>query len=465
MDEELNIRVTVSGETTLGEIKQRVKEINKELLGLGLTAPQAKILRQEMTQLKSAMDQAAGGTGALMRSYFKLGEEGRRYQSLIRQERMEQRQTNFAINEGIGVVEAFTGKSKILSDVVGGSVNSFSGVSFAVKAMGENFIKYATPLAAAAAGFFAVNKLLEMQEALTNNLIEAQKKHIELLHDLGKLSDEQYKKQLQRQLDIAKLEAKGGTTGFWPLLGANLIGGQAGMMKQIAADMITAENKVLEIEKLIKAVDENITKEKEKQLKAVKTAAEKEAERYEKEFVRTGGLQVNLSNVAPVGRPRLSILSQPLTFDSKQASSLAIAAAQFKAELNDTSTVIDQFKGAMYDTTNILADSFVGLIKGTMNLSQTFSYFTQSIINMILQMAAQRAAEGIVGTVLGAVGLSTQSAPMQPMASINQMGQAGRFGSGSSGTHAYVEVVPIIEADRLSVMVKYGDQIRKRRIL
>ena len=207
---------------------------------------------------------------------LQLGETTGRFANLIKAERQEQRMTNFAVREGIGVISAFTGESRILNQVIGSTVNSYSGASFAMSAMNSNLAKFAVPAGVAIGAFTLMNQLMEAQKQLWVDLEKAATANVDALKKYGMISDQEWKKVLERRLAAAEIEAKDAGGGFMSNLWANLIGGTSGLYANIMTDVLNKNTKVIEAKGAIKQHDEEIAKrlkqqadESERQLKAL----------------------------------------------------------------------------------------------------------------------------------------------------------------------------------------------------
>jgi hypothetical protein len=199
-----------------------------------------------------------------------------RLTQLIRTERQEQRMTNFAMREGIGVISAFTGESRILNQVIGSTVNSYSGASFAMSAMNSNLAKFAVPAGVAIGAFTLINQLMDAQKQLWIDLEKAATKNVDTLKKYGMISDQEWRKILERRLAAAEMNAKDAGGGFFSNLWANLIGGTSGLYANMMTDILDKNTAVAEAKGQIKLHDEEIAKrlkqqadEAERQLKAL----------------------------------------------------------------------------------------------------------------------------------------------------------------------------------------------------
>ncbi len=210
------------------------------------------------------------------RKKLNLGKETSKLNELIKKERKEQAMTNFAMREGIGVMSAFTGDSRILNQVIGSTVNSYSGASFAMSAMNSNLAKFAVPAGVAIGAFTLMNQLMDAQKQLWIDLEKAATKNVDTLKKYGMISDQEWRKVLERRLAAAEMDAKGAGGSFMSNLWANLIGGASGLYANMMTDILDKNTAVAEAKGQIKLHDEEIAKrlkqqadEAERQLKAL----------------------------------------------------------------------------------------------------------------------------------------------------------------------------------------------------
>lgn len=255
---------------------------------------------------KTGDAELATALDGLEKKKLALGETTGRFTGLIRAERQEQRMVNFAVREGISAISAFTGENRILNQVIGGTVNSYSGVSFAVQAMGEKFAAFAMPAGAAVGAFFLMNTLMTEQKKLWADLEKAATANTDALKKYGLITDEQWRKVLVRRLDVAKEAEKNAGSGFsWDNLFAQLAGGSTGLYANIMTDVLNKQTAVVEATGKIKEHDKEVLEKNKK----ISEELQKQLELR----IRTGNIGVNrLGMNIPGVRP--NVLRDDLLF-------------------------------------------------------------------------------------------------------------------------------------------------------
>ncbi len=248
-------------------------------------------------------------------------------------------------------------------------------------------------------------------------------------------------------------------------------------------DYTKAQINVEQAEKRYRTAADKISKEG-------RTKTGKEAET----FGRTGiGLQANLANIVPFGS---NALRTPINLSTDlgvlfsqqpQLGNFSKALTQFAAELKDSGVIVDDFRGAMWRATDSLANSFMGLVTGTMNLSNVFLSFGESILQMLAQQGAKSAMGGILGWLFpstkllegkasgGTVGAGRSYIVGEHGAELLTMGASGGYITPNyklsqssyrkSGESYHVSVHPIVDNQGLAMQVIIGNNQRNQRIM
>jgi hypothetical protein len=157
-DQEIKLRVSVDGGTTIGDMRKHLKSLNAELNNVAVSnIPLQKKLGAEIVKVKDTIASATSSTvtanGKMMQSYFKTGEELRRFYR-------EQRLGDRTMREATQTVQVFgtmlgdSGLGKSLGTAIAGFQQAefaVSGLGIAAQGAGGKFAVFGASLAAAAA--------------------------------------------------------------------------------------------------------------------------------------------------------------------------------------------------------------------------------------------------------------------------------------------------------------------------
>ncbi|MBE3139045.1 MAG: hypothetical protein IMZ53_00515 [Thermoplasmata archaeon] len=158
-----------------------------------------------------------------------------------------------------------------------------------------------------------------------------------------------------------------------------------------------------------------------------------------------------------------------------------------QGEFETTNIVIAATNDAVSGLQNSMSTAFSGMLQGTMNIGQGFTAMKNMVIQALSEIIAKMMAMFILQQIFGFAGIAVGAAssggasvlgsaggggvPMASMAgggsstTLQRMSVASQSSRGGGGMKfPPVQVIPIVEADKISVMVKYGNQMRKGRV-
>jgi len=454
-----------------------VAQFNKEMRAM----KQSAILgSQGLMDLKSVTAQVGDATatanGKMMKSYFTLGEELRRYY-------MSQRVSNRTMSEVTQTASQLGGMLGAggLGSIVATAAQGFEQMEFAVSAagiatkrlggsigeIGGKLLSMAGPLAGIAAGVGVLTLALTEQKKITDELNKSLEKGTELMIAGGKISKETQIEMLKRQL--GQVGREGIAAGFIPSLL-----GKRSMMEDLMRQASDQANKAQEIQNKINGLlgdgnkleheriialeeiydwDTKDAKVQEEQVEEKKAIAQwqstiaKSAREYQdaflgKAFNRQPG-KTKLGGVGLQGLPGVNI-AQPIEEGISQAQ-IAV------------NSLTDSMQSGFQEATSYLAQGFAqafGL--GNSLLDRMISTFATSALTSLPGMIANLLTAGATGnifTALGALLFDSGGTITEPVAGvgmksgrpyqiawngqperispINSVGQAGRYGSQS----------------------------------
>jgi len=440
-ESQLNILVKVSGQNELNDLFQKIEEGTDSIddqsraLKLGkalykswgaendiLKPSLAATMRMIEDKRTKAMEPLMGANARLMKSYFTLGEELRRF---YREQRVGNR-TMSELTQTFGQFGTMLGIDGI-GGVVGTATGAFQQMEFAVTAaglaaqrgtgiiatLGSRIVALAGPLAATAAGVSLLVLAMKEADAITKRLNEALDENARLLREAGKITSEQYVKSLDRQ--IATLRAKEISPSFW----ASLLGRQS-MLNDALEKMIQRDNEILKLEILRNKEQEKNNANAEKQLTIVKKIADEEEKRwqaYRKAW--TEGIRVTGTEILPAdellrGRAAISMARPGVAGETITDAGFAIpigedriakggkAVEAMREEMEKVSSLGKDFgdsvERGMQNATAILAEGFIRAF----NLGDSLiARFGAGLLSAVTQAFAAKAAKGLFDVLFG----------------------------------------------------------------
>lgn len=306
-EEGIKVRVEVDSAT--------FNALNAELKRLTLAFKEAKTeaerqslateihrVNTALSEQKSLLDAAKGGTGALMKAYFETGAALRVTSAastdlthVIKELRQEHRLQRFAVHEAAGAVATMgqimggaAGQGKVLAEGGTAILGTFTALSFAAKGLGAALGFATGGLTTIIAGVVAVG--VGLKSVLGEISVESEKtrKHIveltdtfeQLEFDLKRINREQFLNSIQANIGIQKKALKDLTEGVEKFDVMTAVFGRRGtMFKRIFGtpeEQLEAKIALDNAEKKYQETIEKFTKEDDEAAKKRKTIRDKE---------------------------------------------------------------------------------------------------------------------------------------------------------------------------------------------
>jgi hypothetical protein len=277
-DTNLNITVT-SNDKSIDAVNAKIKELTKQYKALSEAGRKNRPdLAAEIDQWKNyrtqALEPIIGAQGKMMQSYFKTGEELRRFYR-------EQRLGDRTMREATQTVQVFGSMlgGEGLGKIVGTAVGGFQQMEFATNALGisavgaggkmasfgQTLIAMSGPLAAVAGGAGLVYLAFENARKATEEFNKAAQDFYKSLVDIGKVTKEQQVGELTRRINALQQQPPGGPGLLSMAMGP--AGAFLGFEERAAAAM----RRETEINKLLKEradLEKQITDENVKRAQA-----------------------------------------------------------------------------------------------------------------------------------------------------------------------------------------------------
>jgi hypothetical protein len=525
-DTTINLLVKVSGQTELNSLIDKIKGGTASQYDLERAAKlymhtakglqgtldaavrpaieKATVAMKEMAQ--AGMAPLTTAIGKQRESYFRLGEGLRAaavgrggLTDLIRKERQEDRMLNFGIRETLGAVQGLTGQNKLLTQSVMGAVESFSGMGFALNAMG--FSMLSLPIALLVGGITLITSLLKEQKEEVSGLADL---YDQLFLAQKKLKGEDSRAFYEGQITRLQQEKKrltesaydkGGISGF----NFDPFSQKFGVTRDKA--IFNAE-KYKEVEEAILKIDIQILAAQQKISDETKQTTEEAKKLADAAWGGQGRYMDWQASIAGAGvgareSGKALAASMRAKNEARRAGKGTVAdkketepevALQYLQKYNKEMTLGEQAIVGVADGVAGLQSAWTGaisgLLTGTQSLGQAFVQMGHAIIAELSAIIAKMIAMSILGNIIrvgagiatgGASfggematgGLFTSSGSTGSVInkmSESQMGRLPRTGGGSMfSTPPSVTVVPIVNNQGLAVRVEVAGRINTLR--
>ncbi len=198
------INITVKTEDTA--LQSLINKLNEGIVSTAEYRKAIRDLSNEATigskaqmDLKAVQDQVSQSTKLVT---------GRtsEFVKLIREQRQEQRLQTFVYMELVRSLDAFGIKNKELLNTLSGGLQTYSGVSFALSAMGGKMAELATPIGIVATALDGITTLIAGVTQKTKKYEIALKSLRDLQYKYALISNEEQRKGLQKNIDDAEKE-------------------------------------------------------------------------------------------------------------------------------------------------------------------------------------------------------------------------------------------------------------------
>ena len=516
-ESELDIRFRLLDSSTLGEARQLLKDLNKELNKVAVNnIPLQKELGKQIVEVKNTIASATASTitakGKEREAYFELGTEMRKWF-------IQQRAGDRVMRE-MGQTTAMLGNmlgQGGLSSVVSTAQGAFQQMQFAVVAAGKSMeatqgtlASFGTQLVSVAGGIaglvavialavMAMQKWKELQEAF-NVAIE---KNTKAATDYSLITKQQSLDLIEKQIKFNR--AKEVEPNYW--LAA--LGPQAAYLDYSTriVDKATEEiNLLIEKEKREKALNDERKKEmiraeeegyiEREGFLAVQADLKEEAaylriiaewkEQIQRHDERR--LAATLSKRGIEGETVLGKMNVQGLATAEGVSKEPVFVQQISAAQRATDQLGESMQSSFQEATSYLAEGFAqafGL--GNSLLDRMISTFATSALMALPGLIASMLTAGATGNIFTALGamifdsggtinepvsgvglrsgrqyrLAWNGQPEQ-VTPVNSVGQSARY---SGGMQPSVTVVPIESNAGLAVRVEVGNRINRKRRL
>ena len=427
-DSQLHITVTTDDEGLRGLIAKlnsgnlTIKEYNKSLRDLRASS---KIGSQGLLDLKEVQtqvaDATAGSQGKMMRSYFKTGEELRRFY----REQMVGNRTMREATQTVGVFGTMLG-GEGLGKVVGTAIGGFQQMEFATNALGisavagggkfasfgQTLLGMAGPLSAAAAGFVLLGLAIGESKKVTEELNAAVLEYRKSLVDLGKINKQQQVDDLTRRINVLAQTPDSGPGVLSRFLGpAKIQEEQLGKFFRREAEINKLKKERADLEKTITDEAKKQTDEADKQWDLEFKRMAEMAPFARMEFETPGtGIGAALGNVPGVVSGQKPVkgtvegmkIGPPAEVGKKIRTEVDMT---FKEMLTATGAFEDAFSSSMNTVGGMIGNTVGGAFANMFGGARTLlGGFVGAFTSALANMAAQVVASGILNLIFPGLG-------------------------------------------------------------
>jgi len=479
MQNELQIKVTVSGDKTIGDLRREVRALDKDFDNLSVgniegqkaLAAQIVILKDQIASLRSVTQSS---NAKMKESYFVLGEELRRKAMPAMQE-----MSRIVQDMPYGIQGVSNNVTQLVSNFTNLRMSAGSTMG-ALQAMGSAMLGPAGVLMGVSLIVSALPKLIELladKSKAVQDLNKAWVENAKLMHDLGRMSDEQYVKELERQKsDVVRQRNIMATSPLDVSLAGVAMKGAAGAGADAAiaraAQLIELDNKILNIQKQIDSVYSS-------QLKKVNNIVQLEAV-----TVTPAGRMPNGYVGRLGGGPGAGILggkSFDMTnpWDRMSAGAMSGLPGEIKMKtIPETEREFGAFESAFMSgigsITNSISSQIGGAFASVFGGAKTLlGNFVGMFMQALAEMAIRAAALFAFSSIFGAVSIGTGGAAVGAGFPVASGGNAGAIGIGLAQSRTRInnlninvpEIAARIENDAIVLAYERGKLVRQNRIL
>ena len=436
-DSNLNITVT-SEDAALQALVQKlntssmsVKELNTTFRDLRSSAIAGS---QSLKDLNDIQAQVAAQSKSLSQQQNSLV-------GIIKQERQERRLGMFAVMESLHAVDGLTGKNKELSSAVIEGTQTVFGISFALQAMEGIFAEVAMPVAIVVGLFVALKALLGDNTKALKELNDAQLTGIDIEIELGEATNKQKEALLQsmiarEQAALAEMQ----TLTKWQLILLSITGGKFGATSpKDIQDQINLVNRLRDTLRITQDTEDKVVAkqvanqneliERKYAAHQIDGAAYEQALKNELVLAKSADdwdsiyaiqqkideFQRSKAAILAAAKPGghletggLQDVSSPdITYNGKNIavaqmginrmnnySPVEIPAMPGYGQNQDNTT--EQLKSGLTNVTSTFVQSVGRLITSTGTLTDVFRNVGQSILEQLMQIAEQKAANALL---------------------------------------------------------------------